>query len=57
VHEDNFQTPEKVKFTPANLCKFDEYLEKNKFKEQDFPEGAELLTYLFRILLCVESDL
>jgi len=34
-------------------------LQENKFKDwkEDFPIGAELLTYLFRILLWAESDL
>lgn len=57
--EDAFKTPQKLKFNSSNLKNYEQLLQENKFKDwkEEFPKGAELLTYLFRILLWAESDL
>lgn len=48
------------KFTVKNLQKeFEKNLEKIRNQQWlgEFPRGAHLLTYLYRILMCCESDL
>lgn len=48
------------KFTKANLqAEFEANLERIRQNQwlEEFPRGAHLLTYLYKILMCCESDL
>ena len=55
-----YEAGENKQFTKANLQKeFDANLELIKSRQwlEEFPRGSKLLTYLYKILMCCESDL